>query len=524
MFNRSDLERKLQQGIDLAKRGDRKAARLILEEVIDADKNNERAWMWLASVVDTLNERRLCLERVIAINPGNTRAQEALRQLEATTKASGGTTAARTTGTRRPGGVQSTASTSNLIVLGLLGALVVGAFIVFTIVRGNTPSRGGRQPEPTATSLAPAVALDVTAQPTETPAPLFATATPFLVTLDPNRIQRTLPPTFTPTFTPTLTPTATPTTTPYPLTRFQAFSSSLESGFAQPALFSVAGDGSGEASTASAARDIAYDPSGEFVAFIRDVDYGSLDAEATVEAEATGEPATTFPELFVAPADDLNAAVQITELRSSIAASPTWNSDGRELIFVSNYDGDEDLWYITPDGENLYNITQNTAADRDPAWSPLLGNRQIVFASDIDSFGQTEIYTIEYIEPNVPLEYTRLTNATGSSWAPSWSPSGTLITFISDRSGDSDVYIMEPDGTGLRLMTEDDGDSEDRRPVFTPDARWIAFISNREDDRFQTYLLSLDGIVLTRITNHNRNDLSIVYRPDLALRLELQGQ
>lgn len=81
MSQQEELQKKLRAGIDAAKNGDRATARRLLEQVIDIDENNEMAWIWLASSVNTVAERRECLERVLVINPGNTRAREALSRL-----------------------------------------------------------------------------------------------------------------------------------------------------------------------------------------------------------------------------------------------------------------------------------------------------------------------------------------------------------------------------------------------------------------------------------------------------------
>ncbi len=64
----------LRQGIEAAHAGDRPMARTLLEQVVARDESNERAWFWLAAVAETVEEKRACLEKVIAINPLNDRA------------------------------------------------------------------------------------------------------------------------------------------------------------------------------------------------------------------------------------------------------------------------------------------------------------------------------------------------------------------------------------------------------------------------------------------------------------------
>ena len=73
----------LQQGIAAAKAGRRAEARALLLQVIQADERNEQAWLWLAGVVDDPQDMRTCLENVLDLNPGNTRARQGLEWVNA---------------------------------------------------------------------------------------------------------------------------------------------------------------------------------------------------------------------------------------------------------------------------------------------------------------------------------------------------------------------------------------------------------------------------------------------------------
>jgi Tfp pilus assembly protein PilF len=76
--NREDL---LRRAIDSARNGNNDAARLMFEQILSEDKNNERAMMWLAKLADTKAERKQWLNRVLSINPNNDAAREALRKI-----------------------------------------------------------------------------------------------------------------------------------------------------------------------------------------------------------------------------------------------------------------------------------------------------------------------------------------------------------------------------------------------------------------------------------------------------------
>jgi len=76
-----DSEKALRQAIAAIKAGDNETGQQVLAQVINADPQNEAAWLMLASVVEEDKKRR-CLERVLAINPGNGRAALELLQLQ----------------------------------------------------------------------------------------------------------------------------------------------------------------------------------------------------------------------------------------------------------------------------------------------------------------------------------------------------------------------------------------------------------------------------------------------------------
>ncbi len=61
----------LQQGIIALKAGQKAKARSLLEKAVQQDERNEMAWLWLSGAVDTDEERRTCLGKVLAINPNN---------------------------------------------------------------------------------------------------------------------------------------------------------------------------------------------------------------------------------------------------------------------------------------------------------------------------------------------------------------------------------------------------------------------------------------------------------------------
>ncbi len=79
--NTPNLEQLMQLGIQTARQGNKQSARVIFQQVLDSDSLNERAWLWMAAVAETPEERMRYLNTVLRINPNNTTAQRELNRL-----------------------------------------------------------------------------------------------------------------------------------------------------------------------------------------------------------------------------------------------------------------------------------------------------------------------------------------------------------------------------------------------------------------------------------------------------------
>ncbi len=498
---------KLREGIDAAKRGDKLAARRLLLQVLSGDANNELALMWMASVVDTLNERRFYLERALQVNPGNNRAREALHRLgvDVPTVPVGVSSSSMSDDLPR---LSSGGTTNVYLIAAAVVAFAVVAIVVMAVV--TSLNSGNAAPTPDVQATFSAIIANVTATPTgDNRAPTATVLPGIVVSLDRNLI--TLPPSFTPTFTPLPTTTPSPTVTPLPLSSFIMIYSDFEPGASQPSLYRGQANGIGEIKLESGDvggfTDVAVDPTGQRIAFVR---YLLDDA---------GNP--SLPELYVAALTNLANPTQITSLNSTMIAHPSWSPDGEKIVFSADGTGGaavtaepsadttetsstEELWIVNADGSNLTRLTENSARDFDPSFSP--DGQQIVYASDLNSPGFSEIYSMSANGANV----TQLTDDAQSSYSPAWSPDGTHIAFVSNRSGDGDIYVMDPNGQRPFLLTVDDNGAEDRSPAWTPDSRWIVFASNREGDHFRWYAVDLAGDVQP-VTTNDRNPQSISF-------------
>ncbi len=78
MASQQILTQWLQEGIIAAKAGQREQARFRLLDVVEQDQTNEAAWFWLYQVFDHHDDKRICLENLITINPYNRWARDEL--------------------------------------------------------------------------------------------------------------------------------------------------------------------------------------------------------------------------------------------------------------------------------------------------------------------------------------------------------------------------------------------------------------------------------------------------------------
>ena len=177
--------------------------------------------------------------------------------------------------------------------------------------------------------------------------------------------------------------------------------------------------------------------------------------------------------------------------------APAWSADGKQIVFVTDRDGNKEIYVIKADGTQAINLTHNAYDDETPACSP--DGSAIAFSSYRD--GNWEIYVMGTDGANPK----RLTQSKGVDRSPSWSPDSGRIAFASNRDGNWEIYVMNADGTGIQRLTLDD--ATDSSPAWSPDGSTIAFESYRDGDMELYLMASADGADLKDVSNdHYSNE------------------
>lgn len=104
---------------------------------------------------------------------------------------------------------------------------------------------------------------------------------------------------------------------------------------------------------------------------------------------------------------------------------------------------------------------------------------RLAFERTVD--GNTDVYVMNVDGSGL----TRLTDDPGWDGTPAWAPSGDQIAFASERQGAPVIYVMNADGTDLRALTGPEYAS--LMPVWSPDGKQIAFASTR------SYKIQVEG-------------------------------
>ena len=203
--------------------------------------------------------------------------------------------------------------------------------------------------------------------------------------------------------------------------------------------------------------------------------------------------------------------VQLTDNQAE-DLDPDWSPNGVNIAFVSERDGDREVYVMDADGGNPVRLTNAPGLDNGPDWAP--DGSQIAFTSSRQCTGSDP--NVLYICEQVYVMYadgsnqTQLTSSNGSSGRAAWSPDGARILFASNRGANWDIYVMNPDGSGVHNLTNTP-DTFDWRGDWSPDGSQIVYGLARGNEYGDIYKMNADGSQPTRLTDDPLDDNSPIW-------------
>jgi len=151
---------------------------------------------------------------------------------------------------------------------------------------------------------------------------------------------------------------------------------------------------------------------------------------------------------------------------------PSISPDGTKIAFSSHRSGYWDLYTLDLLTGEISQLTSTPEYDGSPTWSP--DSQWIAYESYTK--GNLDIYLLEVAHPEkAPLE---LTNEPSTDFSPRWMPgeTGRQIAFVSDRSGEDEIWIARLDNFNERFINISlDSESKDTHPSWSPDGRFLSW-------------------------------------------------
>ncbi len=185
---------------------------------------------------------------------------------------------------------------------------------------------------------------------------------------------------------------------------------------------------------------------------------------------------------------------------------PAWSPDQRSIVYTSYKKGNADLFI-----RNIYEGTEIIVATKGTNFSGAFApdGKKVAFCSSLSEEGNAEIYVLDLKS----MKTRRLTYNSATETAPSWSPTGREIAFTTDRlgSGAPQIYIMDAEGTNVRKVSF--GGNYHDAPSWSPTGDRIVFVS-RVNNIFDLYVLNLRTNQIAKLTESNARNETPSWSPD----------
>ncbi len=199
------------------------------------------------------------------------------------------------------------------------------------------------------------------------------------------------------------------------------------------------------------------------------------------------------------------ASEGVSSLASDVDADqpPIWAPESDRIAYVSDEDGDPDIYMVALEGEQITRLTFSPERELVGDWSP--DGEWLVFTEQ----GNNGLFLRN------PNGVNRIELTSGPDSDPVWSPKGDRIAFLRSEDGNRDVYVLRPtDSDNWADDTDEVAVSEDENDEFSvswsADGRRLAFVV-RFEDQSEIFSVLVDGSERRQLTQNMEDDLMPVW-------------
>jgi serine/threonine protein kinase len=155
------------------------------------------------------------------------------------------------------------------------------------------------------------------------------------------------------------------------------------------------------------------------------------------------------------------------------------------ILFKTDRAGTVQIYSMNPDGSDERLVPNPVIYNEMAGLEPLSPDRkqQIMVRTE----GNAELWLITL---DGSQDEWRVTYTPQNDYDPVWSPAGDLIAFVSEQTGNGDIYIATPLGFAAQRITFNE-DPFDRHPTWSPDGKYLAFWSDARYSLRQIYIYDI---------------------------------
>jgi len=173
-----------------------------------------------------------------------------------------------------------------------------------------------------------------------------------------------------------------------------------------------------------------------------------------------------------------------------------------KISFVSNRGNGraKELFVTDLTGTDIVQVTRDSRINLGPSWNP--SGTMLTYSSYKQ--GGPYPYLLDLLNGKTSRLYSMV------GYSSRWSADGSMIAVSMEQQGDSDLYLISPEGRMIRRLTENS--DIDVSPAWSPDGRRIAFCSNRSG-KPQIYIMNVDSGDVRRLTFRGDYNTSPAWSP-----------